>query len=179
MKRLSQVLLALGAWLARAVSLALLPALASETTARDRLPSSSPQPGQRQATLGWSAIRANRPYLAVVLPPPLRFEAPPPPVDSHIPSAAPPKPGGPAEETASANRDSVAPAPDPAAASVAAPPPPLAPPPPAALPLPPAVSVLPDDTPREIQAQDVLPYFQFPGTPPPLPPPSSATYRRR
>jgi hypothetical protein len=179
MKRFSSVFLATWAWLARGISLALLPALASETAARERVGTATVSLG-RHAPLGWPRFNSNRPYLAVVLPPPLRFEAPPPPVDSHIPSAAPPNPGGPIEETATVNRDSVAPTADPASpAPVVTTPPPLAAPPPAPLSLPPAVSVLPDDTPREVQAQDVLPYFQFPGSPPPLPPPSSATYRRR
>jgi hypothetical protein len=180
MKRCSHVLLALWAWLARGVSLALIPALASETVARGAAGVVSTPSGQRHGPSFGVRLAANRPYLAVVLPRPLRFEAPPPPIDSHIPSAAPPNPGGPAEETALANRDSVAPSAEPSPAAQEAPAsaaPPSARPAPASLPTP--VSVIPDDTPRDIQPQDVLPYFQFPGSPPPLPPPSSATYRRR
>jgi len=54
------------------------------------------------------------------------------------------------------------------------------------------VSILPDDTRREIRAEDVLPYFQFPGSTesgaapvviinqaPATPPPSTATYRQQ
>lgn len=54
------------------------------------------------------------------------------------------------------------------------------------------ISILPDDTRREIRAEDVLPYFQFPGSAdsgtaipviinqaPAAAPPSSATYRQQ
>ncbi|MFT3868645.1 MAG: hypothetical protein QM715_09110 [Nibricoccus sp.] len=51
------------------------------------------------------------------------------------------------------------------------------------------ISILPDDTRREIRAEDVLPYFQFPGSAdsssviinpaPAAAPPSTATYRQQ
>lgn len=52
------------------------------------------------------------------------------------------------------------------------------------VPTPSLIRILPDDTPRDVGAEDVLPYFQFPGTVPTPPspatlPPSSATYRQR
>jgi hypothetical protein len=124
--------------------------------------------------------RPSRPYLAVILAPPLRFApAASAPADlPRLPSlepivraatpdlAAPPQPDEPAAASAT---DSAASRPTPADEV------PLADP--ERMPAP--VRILRDPTPLELRAVDFLPYFVFPGSSDPGVPPSSATYRQR
>jgi len=181
------------AWvrLARCVSLSLLPALASESVVLASNARSAAQSVGSKLQSGAHRMEPSVPYLTLVLPPPLRFQDPPPPIETlaHLAAAAPPFPGGAQEELAAANRDAMAPPGEHQAGtgSVTA-----APTAPEDI-IPPAgnakrtanpVSILPDDTPRDVGAEDVLPYFQFPEAPlvpssPSTLPPSSATYRQR
>ena len=138
----------------------------------------------------------SRPYLAVLSAIPLRF-APPPkfPLSAPHGPPAPPEPVKPIE------------APEPVIATPPTPPPAEPEPAPAETTIsagesPPqpresGVSILPDDTRRDIRAEDVLPFFQFPAgndasnagtvvvpfTPAaptgPTMPPSSATYKQQ
>jgi len=181
------------AWvrLARCVSLSLLPALASESvsmasSARSAAPSAGLKMHSRVHRMGPS-----EPYLTLVLPPPLRFQDPPPPIESpsHLATGAPPFPGGAEEELAAVNREAMVPAGEHASGTSSGPTDPIGQED-VILPAGNAkrtsnpVSILPDDTPRDVGAEDVLPYFQFPDVPP-VPstpytlPPSSATYRQR
>jgi len=177
--------------LARCVSLSLLPALVSESTAlASKMRSAAPAVGSKMHS-GVHRMEPSVPYLRLVLPPPLRFQDPPPPIETlaHLAAGASPFPGGTQEELAAANRDAIAPAGEhqTGATSGAADPIvqedvilPAGAPKRTANP----VSILPDDTPRNVGAEDVLPFFQFPDVPP-VPsspstlPPSSATYRQR
>lgn len=192
--------------LVRLTVCALLPAFIPEAAAgdmqrlaqaRNRAPSlpptSLPAPSSKSA-----------PYLLVSLPPPLRFAEtiePADPVSGQAAVLGPPHPGGLLEEIAALNQQAAMTASDPASSSAAAPstPPEFAEPagPPtgpdvaitptitttATTPTSrlPGVSIIPDDTPRAIRAEDVLVYFQFPAaTPPDRPPPrSSATYQQK
>jgi hypothetical protein len=141
------------------------------------------------------------PYLLVCLPPPLRFAEPVEPSDpvSGLPIAlAPPHPGGLIDEIAALNQEAAmtasAPGVTPSAssspsaiptvpsapsASAASATPGLVPTSPDTPPA--GVSILPDDTPRAIRPEDVLLYFQLPGSSPAtgLPPRSSATYQQQ
>lgn len=147
------------------------------------------------------------PYLLVSLPPPLRFAEtvePADPVSGQAVVLGPPHPGGLLEEIAALNQEAAitASAPVSPSAEPSSMPPGFATPaePPAELavtntttattittteqapaPRQLGVSIIPDDTPRAIRAEDVLVYFQFPAaTPPDRPPPrSSATYQQK
>jgi hypothetical protein len=149
----------------RCLSFLVLPVLASEASPRSRL---------KELRLPASAPATGAPsYLPVVGPPPLRFAQVPPPPDlsTRPPSAAPPLPAVAAEiaATNAASAKSAAPAPP---GVTAAPPPceasegsrgttPAAPkPPPAKEP----DVLIPDDTKREIRPEEILPFFQFPGS---------------
>ena len=183
----------LAAKLSRCLSLALLPALASEAHALSHAPRKNPV---RSASATASSSKSNgTPYLAALAPLPLRFARP-----GLEPAAEPPAPP-------------VAKTPEPAAIEPQEPQKPAGPPadiptspaieqPVAQLPheepdpvVPPPLPILPDDTKRELRAEDVLLYFRFPGengprgavavpvspTQPqsaPLPP-SSATYEQK
>ncbi|MBE7537218.1 MAG: hypothetical protein HS122_02240 [Opitutaceae bacterium] len=179
-----------GLVLSRCVALTLFAIVGSESAAR-----AQPQRVRSESFTsdgGWAerSSAVSSPYLAVILPPALRFEATPPPTDPtlRLAAGAPPRPGGVIEEVAAENKE---------AAVVTAPP--------AALPAVsseastgsepaaegsrspashPPVAILHDDLQREVRPEDVLPYFQFPGSvqsaPAPAPmPASSATYRQR
>lgn len=152
-------------------------------------------------------VPQSSPYLLVCLPPPLRFAEPVEPADpvSGLPTAlGPPHPAGLLEEIAALNQQAAMAAPSaavaPAASSAGSPAIPVAATPapspssapaaadpaapvagPAAAPPQTGISILPDDTPRAIRAEDVLVYFQFPAASPSngLPPRSSATYRQQ
>lgn len=147
------------------------------------------------------------PYLAVTLPPPLRFAEPLPPAADPVSSVSVPHgPGHPAglvEEIGALNQQAAMAASGPASGSLpsaapgstgSAPPTTIAPAPAPGVPVPtpliasgpstppPAgVSILPDPTPRAIRAEDVLIYFQYPASSPSsgLPPPSSATFQQQ
>jgi hypothetical protein len=187
----SPLLFAAWARLARRVSLTLLPALASESMVSVVHGATTARATSSRMQSGSSRSAPSVPYLTLLLPPPLRFQDAPPPIDTtaHLAAAAPPSPSGPLEELAVSNRDAavtstIAPGQSPSASepvtsegvqNEAVTP---------QAPRPSLVKILPDDTPRDVGAEDVLPYFQFPGTPPAAPtpstlPPSSATYRQR
>jgi hypothetical protein len=148
------------------------------------------------------------PYLAVVLPPPLRFVEPPPPAADPALSASmllgPNDPAGLVGEIGALNQQAamaVSPASSssttpsgsgvtnaatPPASSIApAPgvpvPAPFEPSRPTVPPPPSGVAILPDPTPRTIPAEDVLIYFRYPASSPSsgMPPPSSATYQQQ
>ncbi len=135
--------------------------------------------------------RFGTPYLAVVLPPALTFQSATPPIDPalRLAAGAPPRPGGAIEDIAAENHDAAV-AMAPTLQSRPAPTGNPAQPEPAmsessnpSKKLPP-VAILHDDMLREVRPEDVLPYFQFPGSalsaPLPAPiPASSATYRQR
>jgi hypothetical protein len=132
-----------------------------------------------------SPAPVSAPYLRVCLPPPLRFADPVElvePVARTTVAGGPPHPSGLTEEIAASNHDEALTAGPSAKAGTSAPGtvsdvilPKLAPI------VAPGVSVLPDDTPRDIRAEDVLMYFQYaqPAVPSTLPPPSSATYQQK
>jgi len=156
----------------------LLPALASKVSTQATslpLPLDGPTPLVPE--------ESDRPYLAFVGPPPLRFEdlLPPPDLSTHPAAGAPPKVAEREEAAAHAAAK---------AASVASTPvrPILAKAAPAAAPRGPTVPpILPDDVPAQVRPEDFLPYFQFPGagsadsasTAPRSIPPSSATYTQQ
>jgi hypothetical protein len=187
--------------LSRCLSLALLPALASEARAL-----SAPQrkPAVRSAAqpVGVSNSKP-RPYLAALGPLPLRFARPGLEPTAEPPASPEPKPATPPEQTAPAANDSAhppltpssdnapkndAPASDsPAALETSEPT------------THPALPILPDDTKRELRPEDVLPFFRYPNASPttgdasvqvlipftaaqpqstPIPP-SSATYQQK
>jgi hypothetical protein len=188
-------LLRFTAKLSRYLSLALLPALASEADAI-----SQPQRKQNVRSAQLSGLKAAgaMPYLAALGPLPLRFARPGP-----EPTEEPPTPPEPKAVVLPADNTPVKePAQNPAAQTPA---PHVAPPekpadvPPSILPEhapQAALPILPDDTTRELRPEDVLPFFRYPTaapsgengvqvvvpfTPaqpqsPPLPP-SSATYQ--
>jgi hypothetical protein len=192
--------------LIRCLALALLPATHPEALALSLAPRSAgtPIPNRPGGTL--YDIPRSRPYLPIVGPPSLRFqdELPPPDLTTQPPAADPPVLGGLRAELAVANRESVV------TAAFADPNedisiPVLAVPeaeeasrkPQGAGYTPPSnpVSILPDDTRRDVGAGDIIPFFQFPGasgqpgvsiaipTPVQAPEPvqtrSSATYRQQ
>lgn len=135
-------------------------------------------PGLGGARSGYS--RLSRPYLAVILAPPLRF-APAASAPADLPrlasldpivrAATPDLAAATPPETPSATTvlDSVPSSPAPANEA------PLADP--ERMPVP--VRILREDTPRDLRAVDFLPYFVFPSSSDPGVPPSSATYRQR
>lgn len=150
----------------------LLPALASRvSTQATSLPNDGPAPLVPE--------QSDRPYLAFVGPPPLRFEdlLPPPDLSTHPAAGAPPKPS--VQAVMDAKASPVASTPTRTvivkAAPVAAPKAPAVPP------------ILSDDVPAQVRAEDFLPYFQFPGsggadaaqTAPRSIPPSSASYTQQ
>lgn len=189
-------LLRFTAKLSRYLSLALLPALASEANAI-----SQPQRKQTVRSAQLSGIKASgaMPYLAAMGPLPLRFARPGPEPTEEPPASPEPKVVVlPAENT---------PAKEPAKNSSTESPAPHIQPsekpadvPPSILPehtAQPALPILPDDTKRELRPEDVLPFFRYPTASPssgengvqvvvpftpaqpqshPLPP-SSATYQ--
>lgn len=171
--------------LVRLVLCALLPACLQEVVASG-VSLSARRPVARQAAP--SSQSGSSPYLLVCLPPPLRFAETVEAADPVAPLpfvSGPPHPAGIIEEIAATNQE--------AAVAVQPPPPSNAPPPahgaevagsadPAAAPPPrETVSILPDQTPRQIRSEDVLFYFQYPASAPAnnLPPPSSATYHQQ
>lgn len=137
-----------------------------------------------------SRQRNNRTYLALVGPAALRFAEAPPELPPEPPT---PVPVPPKQPSVAENGPDVIPAiPSDTAVKPATDNPektgPLTPDPKAPKP----VSILPDDTKREIRAEDVLPFFQFPGASdsgstaipfstiePVRAKPSSATYRQQ
>ena len=187
----SPLLFAAWARLARRVSLTLLPALASESMVSVVHGAPTARATSSKMHAGSHRSAPSVPYLTLLLPPPLRFQEAPPPIDTtaHLAAAAPPSPSGPLEALALSNRDAAVASPiaagqaptaseqtlsDGAVNQTDSP----------QIARPSLVKILPDDTPRDVGAEDVLPYFQFPGTPPAAPtpatiPPSSATYRQR
>lgn len=188
----STSLRATGFGLSRCVSLTLLSILGSECfalTHPQRVGSPRLASSDFQIT---DTASASAPYLTVVLAPALTFQAAPPPIDPslRLAAGAPPRPGGAVEDVAAANQEAaVVPAvtvPEPVitaeAASSSQSPTLIVKSKPASH-LPP-VAILRDDTLPTMRPEDVLPYFQYPGSVPaaPLPvavPPSSATYRQR
>lgn len=181
-----------GVSLSRCASLTLLSILGSECFALTHPPRVGYQrPSPDNFSLSCAAP-SSAPYLTVILVPALTFQAAPPPVDPSLKLAAgaPPRPGGAIEEIAAANQDAalVPQAKGPEVVVPAEAEPPTESPatiakskPPALLP---PVAILRDDTLPTVRPEDVLPYFQYPGSVPsaPLPaavPPSSATYRQR
>lgn len=120
--------------------------------------------------------RASRPYLAVILAPPLRFALPAsaPAELPRLPSLEPIVRAAAPDVTAAAAP--ATPAPESTGATSA---PTVEPPVPDPERMPAPVRILRDDTPRELRAVDFLPYFVFPGSSDPGVPPSSATYRQR
>lgn len=190
--------------LVRLTVCALLPAFIHESAASDmqrsalpstrsqRLPSRSlPEPYPKSV-----------PYLVVSMPPPLRFAEtvePTDPISGQAAVLGPPHPGGLLEEIAALNQQAAisVSAPTSADGTISSMPPEFA-----ASTEPhaeptvtntttitttettssqPGVSIIPDDTPRAIRAEDVLVYFQFPGASSPdrTPPRSSATYQQK
>lgn len=150
----------------RCLSFLLVPALASEVTPRPRSTSSC-------ATGSTPGADPLLPYLLAVGPPPLRFAQalPLPDVSTRPASAAPPVPAV-VEEIAAANAASAKPV-------GTAPPSPVAPPEasapePASVPVapvetakPPArtpPALIPDDTQHETRPEEILPFFQLPGS---------------
>lgn len=166
--------------LARLVACALLPACIQEATA---------------ATPSHLASRPKSvPYLHVCPPSPLRFAEPvevaADPVSSTPAVIGPPHPAGIVEEIAAMNQEAVIPPhpPAPVVTPAASVPSPLAPEPGSQSESSPetagpqsGISILPDETPREIRSEDVLFYFQFPASAPSNEalPRSSATYRQQ
>ena len=187
----SPLLFAAWARLARRVSLTLLPALASESMVNVAHGAPSARATSSRMHSGSSRSVPSVPYLTLLLPPPLRFQDAPPPIDTtaHLAAAAPPSPSGPLEALAVSNRDAAvtstnATGQSPATEEQVATEGVMNEVSPPQATRPSLVKILPDDTPRDVGAEDVLPYFQFPGTPPAAPtpstiPPSSATYRQR
>ncbi len=121
----------------------------------------APVKNTSESNSGSSQSRSSRPYLAMVGPAALRFSDAPPVLPPEPPTPILPKPKQPVAETGpdvipaipadtavkqpnTDNGDSTGPQKlDPNA--------------------PKPISILPDDTKREIRAEDVLPFFQFPG----------------
>ncbi|HRE83022.1 MAG TPA: hypothetical protein PLN52_18395 [Opitutaceae bacterium] len=192
MNFLSSQLFTSGSRLTRCVALTLLPILGSECHALTQ-----PQRGAAQRRISPSVLSVTNayrstPYLALILPPPLHFRLAPPPIDPalRLTAGAPPRPGGALEDVAAANQDSAITHPEDTDTTDNSPPE-------TAVTETPSVeirsaptrkvtpvSIIPDDTPREIHAEEVLPFFQYPGSVPNAPtagslPPSSATYRQR
>lgn len=158
---------------AGALWISLLPALSSAAVGRSSI----------QATpdrLGSDHHGLSLPYLAVILPPPLRFAAPAPAaaamprlaalepiVKSEPPTVTlPPTPS----DAANAVSPQLSPPARPATGE-----PPFADPTRGPVP----VRILPDDVQRELRPEDFLPYFIFPGSSDAGVPPSSASYRLR
>ncbi len=195
-------LVRLTAKLSRCLSLALLPALASEAHA-----AAVGQPQRKQnvraAQPGLVDKRGAVPYLAALAPLPLRFarpgpeptgEPPTPPepkpiVAAIIPDAKPEKPAEEKPAATSPAADTPAPQPDHPAGPVSEFSEPS---------LQPQLPILPDDTKRELRAEDVIPFFIYPTAPSsgearvnvivplntsqpqsPPPPPSSAIYQEK
>jgi hypothetical protein len=200
----TKILIRLTAKLSRCLSLALLPALASEARAAVV---GQPQRKQnvRAAQPGLVDKRGAVPYLAALAPLPLRFSRPGPEPTDEPPAPPEPKPvivatapadsdqpGKASEEKPAATlpaADTPAPQPDQPAEAVSEFSEPL---------LQPPLPILPDDTKRELRAEDVIPFFIYPTAPVsgearvnvivplntsqpqsnPLPP-SSATYQQK
>ena len=128
-------------------------------------------------------FKPSQPYLAVVAPVPLRFAPPPPDLSTEPAPAAPPNPDGVVGDIAQSNQDAAASEPsnlpltESSRARVAAKAPSTQPTEsaPRTSEDAPELSILPDERPRIINPEDVLPFF----LPPSLPsaPPSQATYR--
>ncbi len=168
------------------------------TTPHERAVTSSPASSQTRSVLTprgnkarpAKAVPGSQPYLALINLPPLRF-AEELPMATEAPAAL-------------ILPQRVEPKPEPVAVPLPPPPPPppapvietKPPPPPTASNEPKPLSILPDDTKREVRPEDVLPFFQLPqssagvsvgvGIPftPAQPsgtslPPSSATYQQR
>lgn len=164
--------------LIRCLALALLPATSPDAVALSLAPrvAGKPPPDAGRPGRALFDVPRSRPYLPVVGPPALRFEdeRPPPDLTTQPPAADPPLLGGLRAELAVANRESVVtaafadPSDDISVPVLATHPPAEA----ADLPkgsgyVPPSnpVSILPDDTRREVKPADIIPFFQFPGSP--------------
>lgn len=191
---------ALPSHLVRLLVCALLPACIHQAAAASKTPVTLRRMGMVGSSESATSAPtpASAPYLLVCLPPPLRFAeivVVSDPIVAPTVAGGPPHPSGIIEEIASANHASALAAGaasvgpvghentsppdsagtrntstdnDPATAGTDTPSSSL-----------PGVSILPDETPRQIRAEDILLYFQFPATAPAsgLPPPSSATYQ--
>lgn len=188
--------------LARMLSCVLLPALLTDAWPRPNPPAISSSAPAKQPVLP----PPPPPYLVVCLPPALRFaEAIIPIVPTSQPTVGgPPIPGGPNDEATALNRNgrngdkSAASGSTNSATAVNASTNANGEPVPTPLPLDATaggtagtngtstsasggITLLPDETPREIRAEDVIPYFRYPAAPSGniTPPPSSATYRQQ
>ncbi|MGC4071346.1 MAG: hypothetical protein QM760_02265 [Nibricoccus sp.] len=189
--------------LSRCLSLALLPALASEAHAIGQ-----PQRKQdvRSAEPGVSSKATALPYLAALGPLPLRFAHPGPEPTAEPPAPPEPKVITPKADPAATDEKSSKPV---AELPAVVTPPEAKPAQPDHITTPisefdeptpqPALPILPDDTKRELRAEDVLPFFIYPTSgsnhgnngvrviaplgidqPQPIvPPPSSATYQEK
>lgn len=148
-------------------------------------------PSNSSASAGERISALSSPYLTAILPPALIFLAATPPVDPAIRLAAgaPSRPGEAIKDIATENQETVVAAmpPSPSMSTpIEIPAQPETAAPEGTTPatrLPP-VAILHDDMLLEVHPEDVLPYFQFPGSvlsaPQPAPiPASSATYRQR
>lgn len=99
----------------------------------------------------------------------------------------PPNPGGPLEAISAANQESSlhqdhspVPAPIPPSQPAAPEPAAVTPTTPASQPpAAPPLTIIPDDTPRVIHSEDLLPYFRLPAAPATTLPSSSATYQQQ
>lgn len=158
---------------AGALWISLLPALSSAAVGRSSIPAALDRPG-------FDHHGFSRPYLAVILPPPLRFAAavPAPAEMPRLASLEPivkSEPTTVAQPTAPSDAASAAPLQPSPPARPATGEPPLADPTRGPAP----VRILPDDVRREIRPEDFLPYFILPGSSDAGVPPSSASYRLR
>lgn len=185
--------------LSRCLSLALLPALASEARAI-----SQPQRKQnvRAAVPGAATPKVGAvPYLAALGPLPLRFARPGPEPTAEPPSPPEPKPVAPPALPAAVAKKPDDAAPDatpdtPATGDKPTDTPEQKPTPEPAESFQPALPILPDDTKRELHPEDVLPFFRYPNasgdnrvevvvpvtnnpSQPNRLPPSSATYQQK
>lgn len=160
-------------WSASVLCIGLFPVTVSAATGR---PFAHSALGETRS----SYSRLSRPYLAVILAPPLRFapaasapadlprlpslepivRAATPDFATAVPSEVPPTITVSDSTTSSSAPANEAPLADPER-------------------MPAPVRILREDTPRELRAVDFLPYFVFPGSSDPGVPPSSATYRQR
>ncbi len=158
---------------ASALGISLLPALSAAASGRSSI-------GAATAPSGYNPHGSSRPYLAVIMPPPLRFSAvvAAPAELPRLTALEPIVKSEPARVSSPASSGD---------AVNTLPPPPVAPSvsttgdsplvDPARGPVP--IRILPDELRREPRVEDFLPYFIFPGSNETGVPPSSASYRLR
>lgn len=155
------------------LGISLIPILSAAASGRSSLDAAS-------ALSGYHPHGPSRPYLAVIMPPPLQFSAAVA-APAELPRLATLEPIVRAE-TAKVSASS------PSGEAANTPPPLLVPPSPSTTsesPLvdpargPVPVRILPDELRREPRVEDFLPYFIFPGSTDAGVPPSSASYRLR